>query len=146
MQQEKDFLINYLVEMSKEPSSPLDTDDFFKLKNIIESTTSMKYAEEYVSLIVGKRRKQKAEEAQQNGIAQAKAQAEAQQELLAKQSEIAQQEFERQKELISFEIDQKIRFYKETKGGTQIEQSVLKSDLKKSEKQTEKQLDTLYGK
>ena len=146
MQQEKDFLINYLVEMSKEPSSPLDTDDFFKLKNIIESTTSMKYAEEYVSLIVGKRRKQKAEEAQQNGIAQAKAQAEAQQELLAKQSEIAQQEFERQKELISFEIDQKIRLYKETKGGTQIEQSVLKSDLKKSEKQTEKQLDTLYGK
>ena len=106
----------------------------------------MKYAEEYVSLIVGKRRKQKAEEAQQNGIAQAKAQAEAQQELLAKQSEIAQQEFERQKELISFEIDQKIRFYKETKGGTQIEQSVLKSDLKKSEKQIEKQLGMLYGK
>jgi hypothetical protein len=144
LQQEKEFLLNYLMNLTQEPSSPLDADDFFFLKNIIETSSSIKFTQQYVSMVVNKRRKQRAKDAEQVGIAQAEAQAKGRQEELALQEQIAQQAAEREMQIYTHKTNEDIRKVNETTPA-KIDQSVVKSQLKKDEKANEKQLEAVYG-
>jgi hypothetical protein len=144
LQQEKEFLLNYLMTLSQEPSSPLDGDDFFFLKNIIETSSSIKFTQQYVSMVVNKRRKQRAKDAEQVGIAQAEAQAKGRQEELALQEQLAQQAAEREMQIYTHKTNEDIRKVNETTPA-KIDQSVVKSQLKKDEKANEKQLEAVYG-
>lgn len=144
LQQEKEFLLNYLIDITKEPSSPLDADDFFFLKNIIETSSSIKFTQQYVSMVVNKRRKQRAEDAERVGVAQAEAQAKGRQEEIALADQMSNQDAERQMAIYTHKTNEDIRKFNETMV-SKIDQSVVKSDLKKGEKANEKQLEAVYG-
>lgn len=144
LQQEKEFLINYLMEVVKEPSSPLDTDDMFRLKRIIETSTSIKFTEEFVIMVINKRRQQRAADAERVGVAQAEAQAKAKQEELALVDKMANKENERKMALYTHQTNEDIRKFNETMQ-SKIDQNVVKSELKKDEKATEAQVRAIYG-
>lgn len=144
LQQEKEFLINYLMEVVKEPSSPLDTDDMFFLKNIIETSSSIKFTQQYVSMVINKRRQQRAADAERVGVAQAEAQAKAKQEELMLANQMANEQMQREMALYTHKTDEDIRKFNETMKG-KIDQNVVKSELKKDEKATEAQVKAIYG-
>lgn len=144
LQQEKEFLINYLMEVVKEPSSPLDTDDMFRLKRIIETSTSIKFTEEFVIMVINKRRQQRAADAERVGVAQAEAQAKAKQEELMLANQMANEQMQREMALYTHKTDEDIRKFNETMKG-KIDQNVVKSELKKDEKATEAQVKAIYG-
>jgi hypothetical protein len=144
LQQEKEFLLNYLIDVTKEPSSPLDPDDFFFLKNIIETSQSIKFTQQYVTMVVNKRRRQKAADAERIGVAQAEAQAQAKQQELMLADEMANKSMEREMALYTHKTNEDIRKMQAT-GASKIEQSAVKSELKKDEKATEAQVKAIYG-
>lgn len=144
LQQEKEFLINYLMEVVKEPSSPLDTDDMFFLKNIIETSSSIKFTQQYVSMVINKRRQQRAADAERVGVAQAEAQAKAKQEELMLANQMANEQMQREMALYTHKTDEDIRKFNETMQ-SKIDQNVVKSELKKDEKATEAQVKAIYG-
>jgi hypothetical protein len=111
---------------------PLDFDDLYYINNLIDTCGSLKLAERLINVRINKRREQIAKQAQANAEQTIKANA-----------DLETQKQKQAMDLITFELTEKLKYEREmtkeiiirdnNKSKDRIDQTVVRSDLKKSE-------------
>lgn len=124
---------------------PLDFDDLYYINNLIDTCGSLKLAEKLINVRISKRRKQLSETAQANA-----------QQTIKGNQDLEAQKLQQAKDLIAFEYQTKLEYEKQmteqiairdkNKSGDRIEQTAVRSELKKGEKTHDAQLNMFTGK